>query len=59
VERMCVYYILVHWLVCDCWFCCLELEPFLSTWGTVAVGTLGSGAIMLCIEQELNILSEY
>ena len=59
MEGVCVDYILVHRVVCDHRFRRLEFEPFLSTWDTLAIGTLGGDTIVLCIEQELDVLFNY
>ena len=59
MERMCIDHILVHWLVLNCWFGHLEFKPFLSTWGAVTIGTLSGGAIVLCVEQKLDVLSKH
>ena len=56
MERVCVDNILVHRIVCDFWLRRLKFKPFLSTWDMVAIDTLCGDAIVLCVEQELDVL---
>ena len=56
MQRMSVNHIYLQWPVLDCGFHLVKVDSFLPPWNTFTVGAFGDSAIVLGIEQELDML---